>query len=321
MSTLENTHDASNDVTADFEQKAAAIAAALADAPHGRHKEEREALEAVRERFAGRAAESDRDTVEAFFEQQGKDLERVQRTELDVGKRTLTAADSLEYLKGAVEAIGGMHSAEHERLAAERSELDKALATDDAAGRRELLEGLRQRQADAAALDAAFVDASADTGAEATNPQRHRRGNFGERAATEALAAEGFSILDYKPNIEDTTKRGIDIVAMQDDTVYLIDNKALSRDGDVYAVSALTTNFERNLAETLRNLEAMASDSNRSADERDLIDRAISALEQGDYVRAVTNANVTHDAEVLEDVSLKLAQQQIAFLDVMRRQP
>jgi hypothetical protein len=76
-------------------------------------------------------------------------------------------------------------------------------------------------------------------------PQRLARGNLGERLASDALAADGYDILAYKPDIIGTNQGGIDIVAMRGDDLYLVDNKALTRSGNVSSVSALTDNFAR----------------------------------------------------------------------------
>jgi Holliday junction resolvase-like predicted endonuclease len=344
MATLDHTNDEANDETVAFEQKSEALADALNDAPHGRHQKELDALQGAHEQLASRAEAADRGTIDAFFAQQRAALQQVQRAELDIGNGALAAADSLDSLSRAVHVISDMHEAAHDQLARERSEFENALAVDDAQRRAEALEGVLQRQRDAASFAETFIDGvgnewtaaeveerlAAGAGAyaemqqavrsadEATNDQRHQRGNLGERAATEALAAEDYAILDYKPQLEGTTRGGIDMVAMKDDTVYLLDNKALSRDGNVNSVSALTTNFENNLAATVRDLENMANDVKRSAEERELVERAITALAEGNYVRAVTNANVARDDRILEGVSDRLDQLGIEFIDVMR---
>lgn len=343
-------------------QKREEIAGAIADAPRGRHLDERDSLQAAQERLAGRADEADRGKVDAFFQQQRSQLDEIQRAELDLGGRAVASSGSIDHLSSVVDTIGDLHRSEHERLAEQRAALEQVLSVEDAAERGAQVDDLLRRQdqggaalrdaLDTARLDAAFAEGpggswgaaeveqriaagavdelgrmepAARSADEADNDNRHRRGNFGERAATEALAAEGYSILDYKPDIGGTTKGGIDMVAMKDDTVYLLDNKALSRAGDVNSVSALTANFadreakEGNLSAAKRALEAMADDTRRSADELDLINRAIAALEEGRYVRAVTNANVARDDRILEGVTERLAEQQIQFIDVMRR--
>jgi hypothetical protein len=155
---------------------------------------------------------------------------------------------------------------------------------------------------------------------EADVDNRHARGNLGERSAAEWLAAAGYEVLSYKPDIKDTTKSGIDLLAMKGNTAYLVDNKALSRAGNVRDVSALTTNFDRNLSEAKDALRKMAADADRPTKEVALVQKALYALEQRRYVRAVTNANVARDQKLLTDVSERLkTQHKIEFIDVMRR--
>jgi len=90
--------------------------------------------------------------------------------------------------------------------------------------------------------------------------ERLRRGNLGEKLAAEALAADRYKILYYKPNIEGTNQGGIDIVAMKGGVVYFFDNKALTRAGNISSVSALTTNLAQNKDAILRELnDALAS--------------------------------------------------------------
>src|SRR5207249_3020292 len=47
-------------------------------------------------------------------------------------------------------------------------------------------------------------------------PKRLARGNLGEKLATDALAKDGHTILDYKPDIAGTNQGGIDIVTMKE---------------------------------------------------------------------------------------------------------
>ncbi|HLW71305.1 MAG TPA: hypothetical protein VKS22_11860 [Candidatus Binataceae bacterium] len=145
---------------------------------------------------------------------------------------------------------------------------------------------------------------------------RLARGNFGERAAAEALAANGHGILIYKPSILGTNQGGIDIVSIRNGVVYLIDNKALSRGGNVGSVSALTTNFSQNLAATRTELVGMLARAG-STEERVLIQQAISAVDSGNYVRAVTNANVVRrDTQILTGITSNLQSQGIRFINV-----
>lgn len=166
------------------------------------------------------------------------------------------------------------------------------------------------------ALDEAFSGGQ-DEGAYATTP-RLARGNLGERLAAEALAADGHQILSYKPSILGTNQGGIDIVSMRDGTVYLIDNKALSRDGNIASVSALTTNFDQNLAAVRAELTGMLARPGISAEEQQVIRQALDVLESGNVVRAVTNANVAPDGQVPSGVTQRLQNEGLVFIDVVR---
>lgn len=148
--------------------------------------------------------------------------------------------------------------------------------------------------------------------------QRLVRGNLGERLAAEALAEEGHQILIYKPSILGTNQGGIDIVSLVDDVVYFVDNKALTRSGNVSSVTALTTNFSKNLTAVRGELAAALADTNRSAAERALLQKALDSIDARTYVRAVTNANVAPDSKILTGVTAGLAQKGIRFIDVVR---
>ena len=145
---------------------------------------------------------------------------------------------------------------------------------------------------------------------------RLARGNLGERLATEALAAEGHQILSYKPSILGTNQGGIDFVTIRNGVVHLVDNKALTRSGNVASVSSLTTNFPKNLATIRGELTAMLTDSARSASERQLIRQALDALNSGNFLRVVTNANFTSETRILSEVTETLRNQGIRFIDV-----
>ncbi|MFF0518307.1 hypothetical protein ACFYTC_06390 [Actinomadura nitritigenes] len=165
-------------------------------------------------------------------------------------------------------------------------------------------------------------DVTAVPAAEGVSPSegapapRLARGNFGERAATEWLAAEGHTILSYKPDVRGTNQGGIDMVTMKGQKVFFVDNKALTRAGNVSSVSALTTNFEKNKAAVLRELKAALAGAG-SAEERTVLRQAVGAIEQGRYVRVVTNANVAPEGKTLSGLSSRLASQGIEFIDVM----
>jgi len=144
---------------------------------------------------------------------------------------------------------------------------------------------------------------------------RLARGNLGERLAAEALAADGHDILIYKPSIMGTNQGGIDIVSLHNGVLYLIDNKALTRSGNVSSVSALTTNFTQNLNTTRLDLVDMLAKA-ASEQERAIAQQALGALDTGNYVRAVTNANVARDTKILSGVTSNLHGQGIRFIDV-----
>lgn len=145
-----------------------------------------------------------------------------------------------------------------------------------------------------------------------------KRGNFGERTATEALAAMGHSIIDFKPDIRGTNQGGIDMVTMRDGIVYFVDNKALTRSGKVSSVSALTTNFQQNLRTARRDIFRRLSSHGTIPEQRRVLKQALEAIDNGHYRRVVTNANLTPDAKILSDVTQALKDQRIGFIDVMK---
>ncbi|GAA1135886.1 hypothetical protein GCM10009583_01990 [Ornithinicoccus hortensis] len=169
--------------------------------------------------------------------------------------------------------------------------------------------------ADGRALDETFTGGR-NEGAFQTS-ERLKRGNLGERLATDALARDGHTILNYKPDILGTNQGGIDMVTMRDGFVYFVDNKALSRSGNVSSVSALTTNFPANRATALEELQGALAHAHGSS-ERAVLARAIAAIQENRVKRAVTNANLTSDSRILSGVTDRLAQQGIEFIDVMR---
>jgi hypothetical protein len=344
-------------------EKRDSIAGALEAAPEGRHQLEHKALEELRQQLTGQLDAADREKVDALFEQQHARLDQVQRAELELGQHALESTGSLESLSRAVDAIGELHNAAHQQLAEQQSALATALADDDQTQRTDLINAVLADLADQAKLDASFteragmpwtaaemdarlaagaigeqtatsktgdMEAAPSTSDELDADTRHKRGNFGERTATDALAELGFSILDYKPDIDGTTKPGIDIVAMKQDeqnrdVLYLIDNKALTRDGNVNSVSALTTSLddradrEGNLTRVRKALEQMTDEATRSAEQIDVARRALAALDEGRVALAVTNANLAKNDRILEDVSERLKKQHgIEFIDVMR---
>jgi Holliday junction resolvase-like predicted endonuclease len=143
---------------------------------------------------------------------------------------------------------------------------------------------------------------------------RLAQGNLGERLATEALAADGHQILFYKPDILGTNQGGIDMVTRQDGMLYLIDNKALSRDVNVSSASALTTNFEQNVAALRDDFAAYAADATRPPAEVQLFQQAVADIDSGNYVRAVTNANISE--QVARGITQTLEDKGIRSIDV-----
>jgi len=167
-------------------------------------------------------------------------------------------------------------------------------------------------------LDAAFSPAGDfDEGLYETT-QRLIRGNAGERLAADSLAADGHQILFFKPSILGTNQGGIDIVTIRNGVVNFIDNKALSRSGNVASVSALTTNFTRNMADVVAEFARHAANPALSQGERQLFREALDAIAAGRYVRVVTNANIMATS-VPSGVTENLARQGIGFIDVMPR--
>lgn len=174
-----------------------------------------------------------------------------------------------------------------------------------------LHEALEQRE-----LDAAFYEAgNFDEGLFET-AQRLIRGNAGERLAADALAKDGHHILFFKPSILGTNQGGIDIVTIRNGVVHFIDNKALSRSGNVASVSALTTNFGRNMADVVAGFTRHMANPALSQSERQLFQEALDAIAAGRYVRVVTNANIM-TTSVPRGITQRLANQGIGFIDVM----
>jgi hypothetical protein len=113
----------------------------------------------------------------------------------------------------------------------------------------------------------------------------------GEKLAAEALAADGHTVLYYKPDITQTNQRGIDAVTAKDGVLYLVDNKALNGRDNISSVTALTDNLSTNVASLSAEFRGYAADPSRPQGERALYDTAANALDRGDYVLLVTNAN------------------------------
>ncbi len=166
-------------------------------------------------------------------------------------------------------------------------------------------------------LDAAFSPAGDfDEGLYETT-QRLIRGNAGERLAADALATDGHQILFFKPSILGTNQGGIDIVTLRNGVVNFVDNKALTRSGNVASVSALTTNFSRNMADMVADFTQRAANPALSQADRQVFQEALDAIAAGRYARIVTNANIVPNTSVLSGVTDNLARQGIGFINVM----
>lgn len=172
---------------------------------------------------------------------------------------------------------------------------------------------------DDAAVNAAFSPtAEQSTATPYQTTQRLMRGNAGERLATDALAAQGHTIIMSKPSIMGTNQGGIDIVSMLNRKVYLIDNKALSRSGNISSVSALTTNFAQNLAAVQSEIASSVAGAPAGSAQRQMLQSALDAIASGNNVKAVTNANImVPDSSVLTGVTQTLQSQGIQFINVM----
>ncbi|WP_219909859.1 RHS repeat-associated core domain-containing protein [Trinickia symbiotica] len=145
------------------------------------------------------------------------------------------------------------------------------------------------------------------------------RGNFGERMAADSLAADGHRIVSYKPSVSGTNQAGIDIVTVKDGVAYFVDNKALTRSGNVSSVSALTTNFATNKAAVVQSLQQQLANTAIGPGERKVLTDALAAIQSGNFKRVVTNANfVTRSTQILSGVTEALQKQGIEFMDLMR---
>jgi hypothetical protein len=174
-------------------------------------------------------------------------------------------------------------------------------------------------------FEQAFSEAVGDTGPAApyaTTP-RLAGGLGGEKAAAEALARQGHQVIWYKPDILGTNQGGIDAVTLKDGVVYLLDNKSYNTERNVSGVSALTTNFERNLDDVKLNLSNVLNQKDLNLEQGQVIHEALGALDRGDYVKAVTNANIfSRSGEVPQDVTDRLEQEHgIQFINLMPKSP
>jgi Holliday junction resolvase-like predicted endonuclease len=167
-------------------------------------------------------------------------------------------------------------------------------------------------------IDDAFSPAGDFAEAPYQTTQRLVRGCMGECHATFALARHGHTILSFKPSILGTNQGGIDIITLHNGIVHFIDNKALTRTGNISSVSALTTNFPQNLAAVIADFERRAADHALSAAERRTFRVALDAIYSNNYLRIVTNANVAPDSAITSGITQRLFDLGIRFIDLMR---
>ncbi len=168
-------------------------------------------------------------------------------------------------------------------------------------------------------LDEAFTPISQAISQAPGKPiaSRIARGLFGEKMAADALAAEGHEILLYKPTVKGVTTAGFDLVTMKDGVVYFVDNKALTRPGNINSVTSLVENLAKNTTRAAGELASLLQGP-ISDEERLLVTQAIQAISDGKYVRMVTNANLAPDSQLLTGVSQKLGSAGIQFKDVFK---
>lgn len=173
-----------------------------------------------------------------------------------------------------------------------------------------------QSKADDAAFDETF-SGGLDEG-EFHTSEHLKRGNLGEKLGTEWLAAQGHKILSFKPSILGTNQGGIDMVTLKDGMVHFIDNKALSRAGNVSSVSALTTNLGKNKAAVLAEFRSALAESTLK-EQQEVLQAAITAIESGNYKLVVMSANVLKkDGKALSGVTDRLKALDVDFIDVFK---
>lgn len=165
-----------------------------------------------------------------------------------------------------------------------------------------------------------FAEAMADAykrGDGAIPSSRLTRGLLGEKLATDALAADGHKIISYKPNLSGTNQPGFDILTLKDGYLQAVDNKALTRAGNVSSVSSLTRNFDTNLTSARQEI-ATALEGATHPEQRRVLTEAIEAIDAGRVRKVVTNANWTPDDKILTGVTDNLARQGVEFIDVFK---
>lgn len=107
------------------------------------------------------------------------------------------------------------------------------------------------------------------------------------------------------------------MVTIKDGVVHFIDNKALTRTGNVSSVSALTTNFAKNKDTVLAELKDQLAKGG-TKEQMDVLQNAVTAIEKGNFKKVVTNANLTKDDAILSGVSQGLRDEGFEFIDVFK---
>lgn len=159
------------------------------------------------------------------------------------------------------------------------------------------------------------ADHSAEVGYQTT--YQLKQGLFGERLATEALAADGHQVLLCKREIQGTNQGGFDIVTLKGDKVWLVDNKAFTTGRDISSASALTTNFDANLDKLVDELKTHAADTANDPQLRQIHDaytQAVELVESGQYQKATTGYALALEGEHTTAVSAKLESQGIEHI-------
>lgn len=144
-----------------------------------------------------------------------------------------------------------------------------------------------------------------------------KQGLFGERLATEALAADGHKILMCKREITGTNQPGFDIVTLKDGVVWLIDNKAFTTGRNISSVSALTTNYEANVADALTELKEHAAATAGDPQLKfihDAYSEAVEHLENGECQKATTSFALAPDGKHTTGVTGRIGGQDIVHL-------
>jgi hypothetical protein len=150
-----------------------------------------------------------------------------------------------------------------------------------------------------------------------------KQGLYGEIKAAESLAADGHTIVFCKRDIADINQGGFDIVTIKDSKVFLIDNKAITTGRNISSASALTTNFDKNLARLVNDLkERQAAETNPATqsgnpnlrEPYEVYTEALQLIEVGQYQKAVTGHALAAEGQQTTGVTANLAAQGVQFI-------